>query len=288
MPRLRHSPRVLAPPRLPDRPGRWQLLWRRGRRLLRPSLLVVLVFLAAGAGWGGLAVPGRGGGIGGRLLAVTADLGLRVHQVVIEGRQKTPEPLLLAALGVHPGEPIFGFSLAAARRRIETINWVQSATVERRLPGTVVVRLAERRPFAVWQHDGHFVLIDRDGNTVTDSDVAAFAGQVPLVVGVGAPAAAAALLDTLSAYPELMHRLVAAVRVGNRRWNLRMQNGADVKLPEGAEAPAVAELARLQQRYRLLERPLAVIDLRLPDRLVVRPQPDGPGAPTAAGGNKTS
>ena len=99
------------------------------------------------------------------------------------GWSETPEPLVRAALGVHHGDPIFGVSLADARARIETINWVESATVERRLPGTIVVHLTERRPFAVWQHEGHFVLIDRNGEVVTDPDVASFASQMPLVVG---------------------------------------------------------------------------------------------------------
>jgi cell division protein FtsQ len=125
----------------------------------------------------------------------------------------------------------------------------------------------------VWQHQGRFVLIDHAGNTVTDSDVASFATQVPLVVGLGAPAAAASLIDALSAYPLIMSRMVAAVRVGERRWNLRMNNGADVLLPEGAEAPALAKLKELQSTYSLLDRPLQEVDLRLPDRLVIRPQP---------------
>jgi len=156
---------------------------------------------------------------------------------------------------------------------------VQSAIVERQLPGTIVVELTERRPFAVWQYEGKFVLIDRKGDKVTDSDVAVFANQVPLVVGPGADKAAAALIDLLATQPDLMARVVAAVRVGNRRWNLRMNNGADVLLPEGAEGQGLAKLAELQANYALLDRPLQAVDLRLPDRLVVRPIPIPPTAP---------
>jgi cell division protein FtsQ len=209
-----------------------------------------------------------------RLGHATARLGLRVQDVIVEGRQKTPEPLLRAALGVSRGDPILGFSLTEARARIESINWVQSATVERQLPGTVVVQLNERRPFAVWQHNGKFVLVDREGDVVTNSDVAAFANQLPLVVGAGAPSAAAALVDALSAQPSIMTRVMAAVRVGERRWNLHMNNGTDVLLPEGAEAPALAKLAELQASLSLLDRPLQTVDLRLPDRLSIRLRQD--------------
>ena len=125
-----------------------------------------------------------------RLGAVTAASGLRVTDIVIEGRANTPEPLLRAAIGVSKGDPILGFSLEETRARIETIPWVEHATVERRLPGTVVVNLQERRPFAIWQNQGKFVLVDRAGQVVANQDVAQFR-HLPLIVGQGAPGAAA-------------------------------------------------------------------------------------------------
>lgn len=281
-------PAVRAPTsRMQDRPGRLRLIWKRQRRPLLRALAAGLLLAAGLAGYSAVQKLGRGNNFAERLAEMTAQLGLRVNRVEVEGLQKTPEPLLWAALAVHTGDPILAFSLADARSRIETINWVRSATVSRRLPGTIVVQLTERRPFAVWQNQGRFVLIDRDGQTVTDSDVAAFARQVPLVVGAGAPAAAAALLDALAAYPLILGRMQAAVRVGERRWNLRLTNGADVLLPEGAEAAALARLMELQTAHALLDRPLQVVDLRLPDRLVVRAQADKPDGKDGTGKGDT-
>lgn len=205
-------------------------------------------------------------------------VGIKVQDVTIEGRANTPEPLLEAALGVNKGDDIYGFSVEQARERIEKLSWVQSVSVERRLPGTVVVELQEKRPFAIWQHNGQFQLIDRNGAVVTNEDLGNFA-SLPLVVGDGAPEHAVALLDALSRYPGLQTRVVAAVRVGGRRWNLRLNTGADVMLPEGEEDPALKRLTELQSADSLLDRPLSVIDMRLPDRLVVRPATDS-HAPT--------
>ena len=268
-------------PLLPDRPGRWKLLLRRQRRVFQRGAAGISVLCLFAAGAGLVHVTGRGEGLRERFGNLTAGLGLRVQQVTIEGRQKTPEPLLRAAIGAATGQPILTYSLAAARQRIETINWVRSAVVERRLPDTIVVTLSERRPYAVWQHDGKFVLIDRSGDIVTDSDVAEFAGQLPLVVGTGAPEAAAPLLDSLAQHPELQAHIVAAVRVGERRWNLRLRSSGDVLLPEGAEPQAIAKLAELQKTYALLDRPLQAVDMRLPDRLSIRPQPETDKAPDA-------
>ena len=271
MPRVKVSVKRRPPvPALPDRPSRLRVMWRRQRRLARPGFALLLI---GAAGMGGLALVRsleQGESVADRLGHATAHLGLRVKQVIVEGRQKTPEAVLRNAIGVSPGDPLLSLSLEAARERIEAIRWVQQATVERRLPDTLVIRLTERRPFAVWQRDGRFVLIDRDGDVVTDSDVSTFARELPLVVGPGAPEAAARLLDALAALPKILERVTACVRVGERRWNLHMKNGADIQLPEGGEAAALARLVVLQDAHAVLDRPVSV-DLRLPDRLVIRP-----------------
>jgi cell division protein FtsQ len=276
MPGVKRSPRNSVK----DRPSGWRLALRRQRRLLRPAawvvfvsvvgMFVLFVFHAAGPH---VESSGTLTSMRERLGAMTAATGLRVSDVVIEGRANTPEPLLRAAIGVNKGDPILGFSLEETRARIETIPWVEHATVERRLPGTVVVNLQERRPYAIWQNQGKFVLVDRAGQVVADQDVAQFR-HLPLIVGLGAPGAAAGLLDALRDRPALEEKVSASVRVGERRWNLRMTNGTDVLLPEGHEVVALDRLIQLQQDHAVLDRPLVAIDMRLPDRLVFRPKPD--------------
>ncbi|HEY0183511.1 MAG TPA: cell division protein FtsQ/DivIB [Rhodopila sp.] len=274
MSRVKRSPRNSVN----DRPSGWRLALRRQRRLMRPAgwvafasvmaLLVLFAFHAAGSH------GGSGGSLSSmreRFGRMTAASGLRVTDVVVEGRANTPEPLVRAAIGVSKGDPILGFSLEDTRARIEMIPWVEHATVERRLPGMVVVNLQERRPYAIWQSQGKFVLVDRVGQIVANQDVAEFR-HLPLIVGQGAPAAAAVLLDALRERPGLLEKVSASVRVGERRWNLRMNNGTDVMLPEGHEIAALDRLIQLQQDHAVLDRPLLAIDLRLPDRLVFRPK----------------
>ncbi len=259
-----------------DRPARATLMLRRARKLLRPFAWlsgVAVVALGIAIAIHAASPDGTLASFRERLGDATAFAGLRVSKVVVKGRANTPEPLLRAAIGVHRGDPILGFSVEQARKRIETLSWVEHATVERRLPGTVVVHLQERRPFAIWQHDGKFVLIDRAGQIVAHRDVAQFR-QLPLVVGAGAPEHAAALLDALTNLPTVQSHVTAAVRVGKRRWNLLMKNGTSVMLPEGHASVALDRLQQLQRDHEVLDRPLAVIDMRLPDRLVLRPRPD--------------
>jgi cell division protein FtsQ len=286
MPRLtppRAAERDLASARagrIGGRPSALKLLLRRQRRLLRPVLWGCSGFVAVLAGIVLLHSARPGGSIATLRERLGRAVNLRVTDVVVAGRANTPEPLLRAAIGVSRGDPILGFSVEAARARIETLSWVEHVAVERRLPGTIFVQVIERRPFAIWQNQGRFVLIDRDGQVVANQDVSprdwgGFA-SLPLVVGAGAPAHAARLLDGLAALPEIRSRVTAAVRVGERRWNLQMRNGTTVMLPEGAVPQALAKLAELQSADALLDRPLASVDLRLADRMAIRPL-----APTA-------
>jgi cell division protein FtsQ len=261
------------------RPNRWKLLVRRQRRNLRLAAFAIYGFVIVMAGVTIVHSAQTGGTVAVLQQRFGRAIDLRVADIRIDGRSNTPEKLLRAALGVNPGDPILGFSVEGARQRIESLSWVAHVAVERRLPDTIYVDLTERRPFAIWQYQGKFQLIDRGGEVVTNEDVAAFT-DLPLVVGLGAPAHAADMLGALAAVPDIRGRVAAIVRVGERRWNLQLKNNVTVMLPEGHEALALARLAEMQTQQQLLDRPLMFVDMRLGDRLAVRARPAAPAAPT--------
>jgi cell division protein FtsQ len=197
--------------------------------------------------------------------------GFKVEEIYVEGRHRTPREDLIAALQVERGDPIFGIDLTATRQRLEEISWVKSATLERRLPGDVHIIITERDPVAVWQNEGHYYLVDKEGLVVGDQ-VADFP-DLPLIVGEGAPDHAAALLEMLKSEPEMQKRVKAAQWISGRRWNLTMDatsNGIDVRLPEEDPTTAWHDLAKLEGEQKILERKVALIDMRLTDRLVLR------------------
>ncbi len=276
MSRVKPRPQATIPPqrqpaKLPDRPNKWKLLLRRQRKLLQPTVFASLAVLVLIIGTGLVRIAGQTGSMRERMGAATVGLGFVVTDIVYQGNQKTPQALLDHALGVKKGDPILTVSLADARKNIQAIAWVRSAVVERVLPHTIRIVLDERSPFAVWQNKGNFTLIDQAGNVVSDADISAFVNVLPLVVGEGAPSDAARLLTAYAKYKPLAGRMLAAIRVGLRRWDMCMSNGAIVQLPEGAEDQALARLADMQTDKSLLDRPLAEIDMRLPDRLRVQP-----------------
>jgi len=220
-----------------------------------------------------------------RLIALSGDLGFVVDDVLVVGRNQTSRDDLLKAVRLARGAPILAFDLEQARRRVEELSWVRSASVERMLPDTVLLSVVERTPLALWQTQGRFQLIDRDGEVILKEGVERFADLL-VVVGEDAPAHAAELIDTLQTQPQLMNLVESAVRVGERRWNVRLRGGIDVRLPADAAAQAWARLAEYEQSHGVLARDVRVLDLRLPDRLIVK-RVSAPDRELTANGRET-
>jgi cell division protein FtsQ len=268
------------------RPRQPRLKRQTTRKLRRVALWGAPLALAAGLGAGAVLsgatqLHGSSKDFASSVLALTGRLGLVVNDIVVEGRATTDTATILDALGARAGTPILAVDPSRAKRQLEALPWVRSATIERRLPGTLLVRLVERRPLAVWQHDGKQELIDRDGTVIPVTDLSRFA-KLPTMVGDDqARHGAAQLIDTLANEPDLAARVTAAVFVGDRRWNVRIDNTIDVLLPDDDMAGAWARLAQLERTNRLLQRDVQTVDLRLPDRLVMRvtnTQKDAPAA----------
>lgn len=272
--------RLSAPPS-PRRPRRRGLLGRLRRLAWWAGLPLAAALLVAG----GMRLAHTP--LGARLLAHTGDsileasvaLGFAVGDIEVEGRRTTHPSEILDALEARAGTPIFAVDLAQARQRLERLPWVRSALIERRLPDTIYVRLVERQPLALWQHGGKIALIDRDAEVIPVARLDRFA-KLPLVVGDGAAPHALALVAMLASDKALAARVSAAIWVGGRRWNLRIDNRIDVLLPENGAAAAWTALGRFERKEAILERNVEAVDLRLPDRLVLRlPAPPKAVAP---------
>ncbi|WP_143217269.1 cell division protein FtsQ/DivIB [Acetobacter sp. DsW_063] len=273
-----------------DRPSRIGLLLRRRKGLLKT--LGLLGVVGAG-GFAFLSFHGNDALLTPLRNRLEAAIPLKVTAIRVEGQNLTSLDSIRTALGVSVGDSMLGFHVTEARQRLDDLPFVDHASVERHLSGLIVVRLVERPPFAVWQNKGRFVLIDRNGEPVPDKgmtgkDAQAFM-KLPLVVGEGAAHSAAELLDALAKAPDVSARMTAATLVGERRWSISLRDGTVVQLPEAEEEAALNRLERLQKQFGLLDRPVEVIDMRLPDRLTIRerqapPTPDStPGAAPADG-----
>jgi cell division protein FtsQ len=208
------------------------------------------------------------------LIAFSGTLGFTAEDVLVVGRSQTAKDVLLKAVRLARGAPILAYDLNKARQRVELLPWVSSATVERMLPNTILLSVIERHPLAIWQRKGRFELIDRTGKIILGQNIEKFSDLL-VVVGEDAPENASALLGILETQPQLMNLATSAVRVGGRRWNIRLKGEIDIRLPAERARAAWSRLAEYESRHGILNSDVRMLDLRLPDRVIVQKNPGG-------------
>lgn len=196
-------------------------------------------------------------------------LGLGIDHVTISGIAELTEAEVLIAAGISPKTSLAFLDAAEARRRLEAVPMIREASVRKLYPNELSITLTEREPRALWQRNGELFVISGDGTVIDMLNDWRFA-DLPLVVGDQANTRSKDYLALLEQAGPLRSRIRAGMLVAGRRWNLKMDNGIDVRLPELAPGPALARLAKLETEHKLLEKDVLAVDMRMPDRVVVR------------------
>jgi cell division protein FtsQ len=201
--------------------------------------------------------------------ALANSAGFRITAVAINGRKQLSQDEVLAIGGVNGRSSLLFLDAASVREKLKANPWISEATVQKLYPGELRVDIVERTAFALWQRDGRLSVISDDG-AVLEPYVAERFRRLPLVVGRGAETRARDFLALLARYPQINAVTRAAILVGERRWNLRLADGLDIRLPENEVGSALATLSKLDRDEHLLSRDIVAVDLRLPDRLIVQ------------------
>jgi cell division protein FtsQ len=234
--------------------------------------VAALVFLSGAAVYGivkGEHVPAIFSAIKDTADAGANAMGMRIATVSLSGQRQVSREEIFAAAGVTDHSSLLFLDVADARAKLEAIPWIAEATVRKLYPDRLQITVTEREPFALWQQQGKVKVIAADG-TVLSEKVEPRLSSLSFVVGNGAAARARDFLAVLDKYPSIRDSVRASIYVAERRWNLKLKNGVDVRLPETNLEGALATLARLDREKNLLSRDITAVDLRLADRLTVR------------------
>jgi cell division protein FtsQ len=201
--------------------------------------------------------------------ALANTVGFRITSIALTGNQQLTREEVLGIAGITGRSSLLFLDAEDARARLKANPWIADATVLKLFPDRLHIAVTERRAFALWQKNGRVQVIARDGEVV-EPYVAPHVAHLPLVVGAGANTRAADFLTVMDRYPALQEQVRAYVLVADRRWNLKLKNGIDVRLPEANPAEAIDLLLALDRDKKLLSRDITAVDLRLPDRVAVR------------------
>jgi cell division protein FtsQ len=238
----------------------------------RVGLAATLVILFGSAGFGIV----KGGHVD-EFVATLSDTrnamanaaGFRITTVGINGRKQLSQDEVLAIGGVNGRSSLLFLDAETVRDRLKANPWIADATILKLYPGRLQIDIVERTAFALWQQDGRLSVIAADGAVLEPYVSRRFLG-LPLVVGKGADSRAKDFMALLDRYPQVRSVTKAAIFVGERRWNLRLKDGLDIRLPENDVGNALAALSKLDKDDKLFSRDIVAVDMRLPDRLVVQ------------------
>ncbi|MES2097774.1 MAG: cell division protein FtsQ/DivIB [Pseudomonadota bacterium] len=216
---------------------------------------------------------GLPGAVGTAVAEQVGRAGYRVEQIEVRGAKRMDAMTVYAVALDQKSRAMPLVDLNAVRDRLLQYGWVQDAHVSRRLPDTLLIRIVERTPAAIWQNQGTLSLIDRDGVYLEPVSADAMP-DLPLVIGPGADRQEPSYQLLMTAAPALKPKVQAATWVGNRRWDLLFDTGEVLKLPEGDEeaAKALRAFAEKDGTIGLLGKNWAQFDLRDPTRGVFLPR----------------
>ncbi len=199
---------------------------------------------------------------------LTAKAGFTTKNIVIEGQKYTSNEQIAKILKIKPGMPILSISLSDLKIRLEKIDWIKHAIIERRLPSDIHVYIIERTPIALGQKDRKLYIIDDEGSIINEKEIASHL-HLPIIIGDGAEMYANSLIATLKVDPELFKHIASIIRVSEHRWNVRFDNDIEVKLPEKDLDKSWAKVIKMYKNKSLFAPENAAIDLRIPNKIFI-------------------
>lgn len=183
---------------------------------------------------------------------------------------KTEE--ILKTIGASRGDAMADINLGNMKQKIEALPWVRQTIVERYWPNTIKITIEEKMPLALWQNNRQYHPLDEQAQIINTTK------QLPadllLVVGADAPKHLVALIRDLEQVPDIYQYVRAAVRINERRWNLKLFNaekGLEIILPETDILGALKRLEDHNKKEKLIKRQVAAIDLRTNGKVLLKP-----------------
>src|SRR5262245_24980160 len=188
-----------------------------------------------------------------------------LREVRVEGEHEVSRDRVLTLAGVGPGTNVFHLDADAIERSLMTDPWIASATVERHLPGDVVIRIQERAPVARSAVGSTMVALAGDGVVLpgapTDDlpEIRASVGELSDDIRTGAAQALAALA------PVLRGRVSAVVADPTGSLVITLVDGPTVHYgPAGEDAAKAAALRAILSWSAGQGAALRAVDLSVP------------------------
>lgn len=199
---------------------------------------------------------------------------LVVENVRINGTVHTKGSDIIEKIGLSKNESMWSLNITEVVNRINELPWVKKSDIKKIYPSTLEINIYEHNPIAIWFFDGKKYLVDDESNIIEKLNPADF-NNLKVIAGHNALSEIPNIMDILQKFPYFKKKVKSILRVGDRRWTVRLYNGITIHLPENKIADSIRDLEYLDNEKLLLSRYIDVIDMRLPDRIDILPSQIG-------------
>ena len=215
------------------------------------------------------------GGYGSAVVNTTGQtIGLANINVILEGNHYTPKEDIVAALQIDSNTILANFDINDGYDNLLKLPWIESAQIA--LIGTtqMKIKVTESKAYSIWEDSDEFTLHKKNGDAIEsikqiDYITSDFSDALHHLEGIGAPDNAQEIISTVAKFESVFSNVKSYIRVGDRRWNLLLDNKIEILLPEHNAEDALKFLVKANESYDIYERPIRYIDLRLDDKVVL-------------------
>ncbi|MFL2836957.1 MAG: cell division protein FtsQ/DivIB [Alphaproteobacteria bacterium] len=199
-----------------------------------------------------------------------AQLDIKLKNVKILGIENTKPTEVINIVSGLKETPLSNIDLHEISTQINNIDWVKKSELRKIYPSTLVVKVYEHNPIAIWFNNGNKFLVDDESEIIKELNPNNFK-NLKVIAGLNALEDIPEIISMIRNYPEFEKKIKSLLRVGDRRWTVRLHNGITIHLPEKNVANAIEEIEQLDSKHALLSRYVDIIDMRLPDRIDIMP-----------------
>jgi cell division protein FtsQ len=196
----------------------------------------------------------------------SSKFGLTLENVYLEGQVFVSKDTIIRSIGVQVGDPILAIPLDKIKKKLEKNSWIKHAVIDRQLPNTIYIGIVERNPIAIGQYNGKLFLIDDEGKRIQTKITHKFT-KFPVIIGDNVESEFLSLFPIINKKPALYKKITSIIWVGDRRWNIRLSNAIEIKLPENNIEKAWNKVIKLYKSGKVEQQKLKSIDLRVPGKI---------------------
>lgn len=188
------------------------------------------------------------------------------EKVTVANIMHTDKTKLTKILTNYYGQNTLFLNLSDLAQDIKQLEWVKNVEIRKFLNGTVYIKIFEYQPVAIWQNKGTLYLIDEEGHIISSKNIEKFKNLL-LVIGNDALNHLSSIMPFID--KNLQKDITALIRVGERRWNMKLKSAVEIKLPENYTASALNYITSLYNQNVISSNDIKIIDLRIPKKIFI-------------------